>query len=175
MAKWTEIDTKVVEAGQEIPLDAKKTEVEGRKNMGTNFYWKAIPRELKKYRANVEKYIGAVDDNPDNVLLHIGKRSVAGLYCHNCGTTLNKHGTNYVHDWEHTNWYKQCPICGREGVSVISFCWTIMKHKWIVERLYNENCKEKLIVDEYGNEYTPTEFRDEVRTPIEFQSCCEFC
>jgi hypothetical protein len=49
-----------------------------------------------------------------------------------------------------------------------------MKHKWIVERLYNENCKEKLIVDEYGDEYTPMEFRDEVRTPIEFQSCCEF-
>jgi hypothetical protein len=50
-----------------------------------------------------------------------------------------------------------------------------MRHKWIVERLYNENCKEKLIVDEYGDEYTPMEFRAEVRTPIEYQSCCEFC
>lgn len=141
--------------------------------MGTNFYWKSIPKEFKRYIPHVEKLFG--DVGHDIVLLvHIGKRSAAGLYCYDCGTTLNKYGTDHVHDCEWSEWYNRCPICGREGTPICTFRWTFMKHKWLVEKLYNENCKEKLIIDEYGNEYTPTEFRQEVYTPIEYQTCCEF-
>ena len=142
--------------------------------MGTNFYWKAIPRELEKYKANVEKYIGAVDDNPDNVLLHIGKRSAAGRYCYECGTTLNKYGTDHVHNCEWSEWYERCPICGKEGSPLCTFRWTFMKHKWLIEKLANEVCRQYLIVDENGEEYTPIEFLQAVNTPIEYQSCCEF-
>lgn len=144
--------------------------------MGTNFYWREVPKEFERYKANVEKYIGAIDDNPDNVLLHIGKRSAAGLYCRDCGITLNKHGTGYVHNCDYADWwYKRCPICGREGVPVSSFCWTFMKHKWLIEALADEGWTKKLIVDEYGDSYSPIEFLQEINTPIEFQSCCEFC
>lgn len=135
--------------------------------MGTNFYWKEVPKELEQYKDTVIN---------ESVLEHIGKRSAGGLYCYNCGTTLCKSGIDGIHtvDNEENDCYKVCPVCGKEGAFTLTFRWTIMKHKWIVERLYNENCKEKLIVDDYGNEYTPMEFRFEVRTPIEFQECNEF-
>lgn len=141
--------------------------------METNFYWKAIPRELEKYKANVEKYIGAVDDNPDNVLLHIGKRSGVGAYCYHCGVTLNKYGTDHLHDCE-AEWYKVCPICGREGTNICTFRWTMMGHKWLIRILATENCTQKVIVDENGEEYTPLEFLQAVNTPVEYQSCCDF-
>lgn len=141
--------------------------------MGTNFYWKELPKEFKRYKANVEKYIGDCDDT-HNVLLHIGKRSAAGLYCYECGTTLNKYGTDFVHDSMYDDWYEVCPICGREGTPICSFRWTFMKHKWMIEKLAHEGCKEKCIVDEYGDSYSPIEFLSEVSTPIEYQACCEF-
>ena len=141
--------------------------------MGTNFYWKRIPKEFERYKANVENYIGDCDDT-HNVLLHIGKRSAAGLYCHDCGTTLNKYGTGYVHNCDYSEWYKRCPICGREGVPVSSFCWTFLGQKWLIVTLAMEGNTEKIIVDEYGKEYTPQEFLNAVNTPIEYQVCCEF-
>ena len=141
--------------------------------MGTNFYWKKIPKEFERYKANVEKYIGDCDDT-GNVLLHIGKWSAAGLYCYECGTTLNKFGTDYVHDCLYDDWYEVCPICGRKGTPICSFRWTIMKHKWLIEKLAHEGCREKCIVDEYGDSYSPIEFLQEVNTPIEYQACCEF-
>ena len=141
--------------------------------MGTNFYWKALPQEFKRYKANVEKYIGDCDDT-GNVLLHIGKWSAAGKYCYECGTTLNKHGTDHLHDCEYSEWYKRCPICGREGSPLCTFCWTFMKHKWLIEELAEDGCKRKLIVDENGEDYTPLEFLVAVKTPIEYQMCCEF-
>lgn len=143
--------------------------------MGTNFYWKKIPHEFEQYKANVEKYIGTVDDNPDNVLLHIGKRSAAGLYCVECGTTLNKYGTDHIHDCECPQWYKACPICGKEGTYIFTFRWTMLRHKWLIEALAKEGCTNKCIVDECCKKYTPQEFLNAVKTPIEYQSCCEFC
>ena len=142
--------------------------------MGTNFYWREVPKEFEKYKLNVEKYIGAVDDNPDNVLLHIGKRSGAGAYCYHCGVTLNKYGTDRVHNCDYSEWYKRCPICGRECVATISFRWTFLRQKWLIEVLAMERNADKLIVDEYGKEYTPQEFLQAVNTPIEYQMCCEF-
>jgi hypothetical protein len=49
-----------------------------------------------------------------------------------------------------------------------------MKHKWLIEKLAHEGCREKCIVDEYGDSYSPIEFLQEINTPIEYQSCCEF-
>ena len=142
--------------------------------MGTNFYWKEIPKEFEQYKANVKRCsVYGFDNNNENVLKHIGKRSGAGLYCYECGTTLNKLGTDHLHDCE-SEWYERCPICGREGSPLCTFCWTFMKHKWLIEKLAHEGCKEKCIVDEYGDSYSPIEFLQEVNTPTEYQSCCEF-
>lgn len=143
--------------------------------MGTNFYWKRIPKEFEKYKSNAEKIaVYGFDKNNENVLKHIGKRSAAGLYCHNCGTTLNKHGTDHLHDCEYSEWYKVCPICGKEGTPIYSFRWTIMLHKWLIELYAKKGCITNMIVDEYGREYTPQEFLQSVKTPIEYQACCEF-
>ena len=140
--------------------------------MGTNFYWRKIPQEFQKYQNNVYEVVSCYDAR-DSVLKHIGKRSGAGLYCYDCGTTLHRLGTDYVHSGE-GDWYPKCPICGREGSPMCTFRWTFMKHKWLVQKLANEGCTEKLIIDEYGDEYTPLEFLGEVETPVEFQTCQEF-
>lgn len=142
--------------------------------MGTNFYWREIPKEFKRYKANVENYIGDCDGT-HNVLLHIGKRSGAGLYCRECGTTLNKHGTDHVHDCNFSEWYEVCPICGKEGTPIFSFRWTLMLQKWLIKVYAIQGITDKLIVDENGEEYTPQEFLNAVETPIEYQLCCEFC
>ena len=143
--------------------------------MGTNFYWKRIPKEFEQYKANVKRCsVYGFDNNNENVLKHIGKRSAAGLYCYECGTTLNKHGTDRVHDCEYDEWYKVCPICGEEGTPICSFRWTLMLHKWLIELYAKKGRTVNMIVDEYGGEYTPQEFLQAVNTPIEHQSCCEF-
>lgn len=144
--------------------------------MGTNFYWKEIPKEFEKYKANVKRCsVYGFEKNNENVLKHIGKRSGAGMYCYECGTTLNKHGTDRVHDFEYSEWYERCPICGQKGAYICTFRWTFMKHKWLIEKLAHEGYKEKCIVDEDGDSYSPIEFLQEINTPIEYQSCCEFC
>lgn len=144
--------------------------------MGTNFYWKRIPREFEKYKSNVEKIsvYGGFEKNNENVLKHIGKRSSAGMYCYECGTTLNKYGTDHLHDYEYSEWYEVCPICGKEGTPICSFRWTIMLHKWLIDLYVKKGRTTKMIVDEYGEEYTPQEFLQAVKTPVEYQMCCEF-
>lgn len=143
--------------------------------MGTNFYWKRIPTEFEKYKANVKRWsVYGFDNNHENVLKHIGKRSAAGLYCSECGTTLNKHGTDHVHDCEYSEWYEVCPICGKEGTLIFSFQWTLMLHKWLIELYAKKGRITNMIVDEYGREYTPQEFLQSAKTPIEYQACCEF-
>lgn len=60
--------------------------------MGTNFYFVDIDETIKE---------------------HIGKRSAAGLFCWNCGISLNFDGNNNVHRGGN-NWLKECPICGKQ-------------------------------------------------------------
>lgn len=50
--------------------------------MGTNFYWKDPEKILNVLGMAVEV------KNKYNPLVHIGKRSAAGLYCFGCGVTL---------------------------------------------------------------------------------------
>ena len=136
--------------------------------MGTNFYWKKLPKELEKFRT------------PENeeMLMHLGKRSAAGKYCRDCGTTLNRWGTQYVHRGgiQEIDWYNKCPICGGEGKNSCSFTWTFLLQKKILERLYDKS-SDKLIVNEYGDEFTVREFYTgelEAYCPIQFQAAADF-
>ena len=158
--------------------------------MGTNFYWKELPKELKQYEKLIKTQTKDKDMNP---LYHIGKRSGAGKYCMDCGTTFCRHGTTRIHyndnpyelfsdEYEKAQkyyWYDKCPICGKEGIIICSFTWTFMKQKQIIEQLSlnPKTLSKKLIVNEYEEEFTPTEFLwDELKNcPVEYQSCCEFC
>ena len=150
--------------------------------MGTNYYWKD---KLQ-------------DTNEDDINVHIGKMSAAGLYCWDCGTTLCRNGTGYVHFTKDllgfdVEWFEECPCCGKkpndsfnaankmlgfntgkpEGVSsCCSFTWTLLKHK--EEIILGEG--NRIIVDEYGAEYTYFEFMQELGLcPIQTQLPIEFC
>lgn len=158
--------------------------------MGTNFYWKKLPKELKQYEKLIKTQINDKDMNP---LYHIGKRSGAGKYCMDCGTTFCIHGTTRIHyndnpyellsdEYENAQkyyWYDKCPICGKEGTYICTFTWTFMKQKKIIEQLSlnPKTLSKKLIVNEYDEEFTPTEFlwNELDNCPVEYQSCCEFC
>ena len=161
--------------------------------MSTNFYWKKLPKWF-------EENAKAPTTSEDSIFMHIGKRSGAGMYCHKCGTTMHKYGTTEVHGNSNPNigllfegmkdqahakeflekyvqeknmyWYEKCPCCGNEPEYVTSFHWTLMIHKKII----NDNIKnpESLIVDEYGNEFTCSDFMKACSTPVEYQSACEF-
>jgi hypothetical protein len=148
--------------------------------MGTNFYWLGHQHEY-------------------GIQHHIGKRSAAGLYCFDCGTTLCHNGIQGIHTGL-GDWLATCPSCGKArkdesitesapGVelgcakrngkpsglrSASSFTWTLLKHKREIEALRDYSSKP-VIVDEYGREYTAREFLDELQwCPVEFQSPHEF-
>jgi len=83
--------------------------------MGTNFYWKDPARINGR---PVE------DEDEDSPLIHIGKRSEAGLYCFDCGVTLvyndvvagfDRSAGNSRNKLVHTSQAYQsntCPQCG---------------------------------------------------------------
>ena len=107
---------------------------------------------------------------------HIGKRSVAGPYCWDCGVTLCRDGIGGVH--AHLSvWLNRCPICGnsmfvealidsaagrelgfnnrrpkrKNGVrSCSSFTWAIE---------YNVLARTRFVKDEYGTRLTIKQFR----------------
>jgi len=147
--------------------------------MGTNFYWKS-------------------EGMDDDLEAHIGKRSASGMYCFDCGTTFCLGGTIDVHKTG-PKWSDKCPGCGakttdeplmdsaagqelgfgkmsvpRKGVqSCASFTWSLMKHKWAIERLATnrKTMNKKSIVDEYGNTYSPKQFIEKVlpACPLQYQ------
>jgi len=152
--------------------------------MGTNYYWKD-KHENCEYE--------------DDIQVHIGKRSAAGLYCWDCGTTLCKDGVRGIH-YSESNWNSLCPSCCKEAVkeslsnssvgielgfnknrlnrsgvsSCSSFTWTLIKHKNEL-LILAENCIDKVVINEYGEEYTACEFLDLlIDCPIEYQCPREF-
>lgn len=138
--------------------------------MGTNFYWKKLPKEFEKYKT------------PENesILMHIGKRSAAGMYCYNCGTTFNRWGTQYVHKGgiQEIDWYTKCPICGAEGEHACSFTYTFLLQLTVIRQKMASSEKDApLIEDEYDETYTLERFYNEVagKCPIMFQNASEFC
>lgn len=106
--------------------------------MSTNYYW-ITGSELPE----------------DSPLVHIGKRSLAGKYCANCGTTLCLHGITAVHDGSAV-WSDVCPICGGPGERTSSFTWTMLLHRSKLEGLAYST--KPCVRDEYGVELTPAYF-----------------
>ena len=161
--------------------------------MSTNYYWKELPEWFKE---NAEH----PTTDREYIFIHIGKRSASGGYCYTCGATSHKYGTNEVHGKHNANpshifgknqdldawnqecdtyYHKKCPCCGKEFTEAsTSFRWTLMIHKKLIERLAINKSKtkreQKVIVDEYGREFTAQEFLDATHSPIEFQDACTF-
>ncbi len=152
--------------------------------MGTNFHWSDDKI--------VEIY---------NVVKHIGKRSAAGPYCYDCGTTLCDMGTDFVHDGRRGRFLKSCPFCGnssdpnREATAITvelgfntfdevecrgvgnasSFRWRMMRHLTVLRVIAAATPDWLCIVDEYDREYTAPEFIDMVtKCPIWNQTATEF-
>ena len=143
--------------------------------MGTNYY-------IKGY----DKTNDDDTDSRMDPKWHIGKRSAAGPFCFDCGITLCKGGPSKVH--YNAEWHKKCPTCGKEhaieemeesavglelgfnknpnklkaGVgSACSFTFA-MKLGDLITRVKEEFGKSpndiKVIVNEYGEEFTYMEF-----------------
>ena len=74
--------------------------------MSTNYYWKKVPEYFLGRFSNIDT---TSDESP---YLHIGKRSNAGAFCPDCGTTLCKKGTSMAHN-SLSDWYDKCPCCGK--------------------------------------------------------------
>ena len=123
--------------------------------MGTNFYWKNKPEIVEN------------EDIFD--LLHIGKRSGAGRYCTKCETTLCKKGEDKIHFSNFNDWYDKCPVCNSDEhlTNVCSFSWESKIQKKLVEQLVKIN--KKVIIDEYGNEYTAKEFLETELKNVKFE------
>lgn len=155
--------------------------------MGTNFYW------ANKQNLDI-----------DDIHIHIGKRSAAGPYCYNCGSIFHEHSSELHHGGR--GFFKSldaCPGCGKskekrepststalvelgfnkskhvnkKGISSCSsFTWTLMKHKWKLQKLAEKNDPKKVVRDEYGRTYTAKEFLEEELSSVtvEYQSPTEF-
>jgi len=147
--------------------------------MSTNYYWKELPQWF--YDNIPKKTLKMYMDEENNILIHIGKRSMAGKYCSKCGIVQRREGTREVHSSsfslsqiailtkeqkqkiQDSFYYKKCPCCGgsfkdddKNIILSCSFTWSMYRHKWlIIEQLEN---KDKIIVDEYGKELSAYDF-----------------
>ena len=132
--------------------------------MGTNYY--IIEKDTDGHNQNG---------------LHIGKRSAAGWYCWDCGTTLCIDGSSGIHQ-SNSGWYSCCPSCNQEknvedlknssagrelgfnktkykkktGVaSCCSFLWAYAPLKF--KKDYRDK-KGKIVIDEYGDLFSYRQF-----------------
>lgn len=102
--------------------------------MGTNYYFK---------------------DGDD--IIHIGKRSAAGLFCVECMVALHPIGNHRVHITD--EWLNECPVCGRSADLVeftTSFTWAIplvdfMKYRKRGYKIFNEYNRE---IEDFGGDVT---------------------
>ena len=153
--------------------------------MGTCFFW-------------IKKPISHSMD----IQVHIGKRSAAGRYCWDCGSVFHTH-TMEIHSGRDSGDLGSCPGCGKpakinsfakssagvelgfvkskevpkKGIgSCCSFTWTLMKHKRRLQELADKGDTKKVVVNEYGDKFTASEFLEEELNlvTIEFQSPQEF-
>lgn len=132
--------------------------------MGTNFYFAKTKKALK-----------------DNITIHIGKRSAAGMYCYNCKITLCGNGEEKIHCHD-SIWLNRCPVCRKtqnENKDIIqhacSFSWAIKPDKF---GLASEQVGLK-IYDEYGQKYKVDDFLNMLTNdcPIRYYDMIgrEFC
>ena len=131
--------------------------------MGTNFYWIKKQDWMNEYESCKElpKTFDLDNDeiNHCNAFIHIGKRSSAGHYCAKCGTTYCQGGEREIHMGGYI-WDDVCPACGSNDhkTFICSFTWTMRRHEWEIRKLIADGNEEKVIQDEYGDEYTAEEF-----------------
>lgn len=154
--------------------------------MGTNFYLTHHAFVDGEYKLDRPCECCGRKDAVDDMspVVHVGKRSAAGLYCWDCRMTFCKEGEERVHH-SGTFWYDFCPSCGKEyeqnhdllkqgaaaielgfatteeqvptGVgTVCSFSWAQPPDKF---REFVETRADQIIVkDEYGRELTGQQF-----------------
>lgn len=149
--------------------------------MSTNFYWKEGLAVVKGTLIDNSNHIYAQYD----IQCHIGKRYAAGLYCHDCGTTLYRDGSDKIYPSQsEETLVNTCPCCGtvsdwKIGDTVSSsikptmaFLWTVFGHRKAMEKLVAEGRgEEKLIVDEHQVEYSSREFLEMIKEiPFHSQS-----
>ena len=147
--------------------------------MGTNYYIKGYDAPIDEQEQN---------DNRWSPEWHIGKRSAAGLFCFDCGLSLCLGGAKGVHQGKY-EWHNECPNCGmtykkeglenssaglelgfnkdykalKTGVSTASSFSFAMKWEDIdrnLEQKFDNDMTVKCIIDEYGREFSYTEFKD---------------
>lgn len=152
--------------------------------MGTNFYW-----------IDADK-VGVPNDLPGN-RHHLGKRSAAGYFCASCHVPLVQNGDkNLVHLGKYPQ-LENCPVCGKKrppfnfnsssgaielgfkkpkkgrqtrGIhSCCSFSWA--QEKIMVQAICEQWKDQKVIEDEYGDEFTGQEFMEMIfsNCPIEYE------
>ncbi len=84
----------------------------------------------------------------DEEKIHIGKRSAAGLYCHDCSQTLCKGGESAIHTGQ-SPILVHCPKChARIFKSTCSFTWAIKPNK-LVLTMYHDG--DAYVTDEYNS------------------------
>lgn len=167
--------------------------------MSTNFYWRQnvsfpielLPKRIRPFATLVQTAITSSDYMDDAVLIHIGKRSMAGFYCYDCGTTLNKEGDRQVHYGSRgydDPWLDNCPIChSKQGENNVqgccSFTWTALGHRELLKALSAPKIvmalklmgTDKLVENEYREHFAAAEFyKEAMANPIQFQSPYEF-
>ncbi len=162
--------------------------------MGTNFYWKTDyeppPAQTILLPTGEEYGVEPIRVDKMNPIIHIGKRSAAGLYCWDCKTSLIK--TGRVH--YDSTWHEACPLCkkvpvkekleestmGQElgfgkqiakpsGVrSCCSFSWA--QEPEVVRRICRENMEKDIIENEYLDHYTGRLFLEQIDELCPIQS-----
>ena len=84
---------------------------------------------------------------------HIGKRHSKGLFCWDCGVPVQRPPS--------------CPCCKNFTCKVYNtFTWTKLAHKW---KLQSMDEVTKVVIDEYGKEYTAREFFEDALQLVLFE------
>lgn len=100
-------------------------------------------------------------------IIHVGKRSGAGLYCHKCGVTTCEGGESAIH-YGRNAFSQVCPECGIAAhvSSTCSFTWAMAPHK-LESILYFDG--KGCVSDEYGELFSLLRFYDILRNDCRIQ------
>lgn len=118
--------------------------------MSTNFEWIVDEAPFIKFAHGGKTRVLWNDAG----IAHIGKRSLAGMWCHACDVTLCKGGNDAVHTGK-AKWHKRCPKCkanDKELGHACSFSWAQDSSE--VMNILGENLDKEVVVDEYGTKLT---------------------
>jgi hypothetical protein len=112
--------------------------------MGTNYYWNA---EVK----TPLETISILDLDCGDPRIHIGKYSSIGMYCGTCEDTTS--GTD------------TCPKCGGAAKLGGKFIWAQDRSRVLLACAAGSD--KKIIIDEYSNELTSSEFLGKLKNCVQ--------